>query len=81
MRIHNVGIPRNFYQNRLINEFARKKKAKILESRCFLVRFRRTYVLNKQFDSTKFISHFGCTNIIFAEHTREHLHLLNLVLT
>ena len=46
-----------FYQNRFINEYARKKKAKISESRShgvtesrnhgvFLVRYRRTYVLN-----------------------------------
>ena len=36
-----------FYQNRFINECARKKKAKIPESRSFLVGYRRTYVLNK----------------------------------
>ena len=55
LRLHNVSIHRNFYQNRSINEFARKKKAKIPESRSpvipesrsFLVRYRRTYVLNK----------------------------------
>ena len=40
-----------FHQNGLINEYARKKKLKF---RClevpdfFLVRYRRTYVLNKQ---------------------------------
>ena len=54
LRLHNVSIHRNFYQNRFINECARKKKAKIPESqsprvpesRSFLVRYRRTYVLN-----------------------------------
>ena len=45
LRLHNVSIHRNFYQNRFINECARKKKAKIPESRSFLVRYRRTYVL------------------------------------
>ena len=29
------SIHRNFYQNRLINDYARKKKAKILESQSF----------------------------------------------
>ena len=55
--LHNVSIHRNFDQNQFINEYARKKKAKIsesrshgmTESRSFLVRYRRTYVLkNKQ---------------------------------
>ena len=36
-----------FYQNQFINEYARKTKAKIPESRNFLVRYRRTYVPNK----------------------------------
>ena len=31
LRLHNVSIHRNLYQNRLINEYAKKKKAKILE--------------------------------------------------
>ena len=31
LRLHNVSIHRNFYQNRFINEYARKKKAKISE--------------------------------------------------
>ena len=43
----------SFYQNQFINEYARKKKAEISESRShrvtesrgFLVRYRRTYVL------------------------------------
>ena len=30
MCLHNVSIHTNFYQNRFINECARKKKAKIL---------------------------------------------------
>ena len=30
-----------------MNKYARKKKAKISESQCFLVRYRKTYVLNK----------------------------------
>ena len=34
-----------FYQNRLRNEYAKKKKAKISESRSFLVRYRRFYFL------------------------------------
>ena len=46
LRLHNVSIHNFFYQNRLINEYVRKKKAKISESRSFLVRYRRTYVLN-----------------------------------
>ena len=33
LRLHNVSIHRKFYQNRFINECARKKKAKIPESR------------------------------------------------
>ena len=45
MRLYIVSIPRNFYQNRFINECARKKKAKIPE---FLVKYRRTYVLNNK---------------------------------
>ena len=35
-------------QNRFINEYARKKKAKISKSRSYLVRYRRTYVLKKK---------------------------------
>ena len=35
LRRHNVSIHRNFYQNRFLNEFARKKKGKILESQSF----------------------------------------------
>ena len=50
---YNVSIHRKFDQNRFINEYAKKKKAKIsesrnhgmTESRSFLVRYRRTYVL------------------------------------
>ena len=53
LRLHNVSIHRNFYQNRFINKYAKKKKAKILESQShgvpeFLVRYRRTYILNKK---------------------------------
>ena len=33
LRLYNVSIHRNLYQNRSINEYARKKKAKIAESR------------------------------------------------
>ena len=33
LRLHNVSIHRKFYQNRFINEYGRKKKAKISESR------------------------------------------------
>ena len=46
-----ISNHRIFYQNRFINEYALKKKAKIPES-CnhgvpdFLVEYRRTYVLN-----------------------------------
>ena len=50
LRLHNISIHINVYQNRFINECARKIKAKIPESqsfRVFFVRFRRTYVLNK----------------------------------
>ena len=57
LRLHNVIIHINFYQNRFINEYARKKKLKswsqgVTESRSpgvFLVRYRRTYVLNNLF--------------------------------
>ena len=31
--LHNVNIHINLYQNRFMNEYARKKKAKISESR------------------------------------------------
>ena len=67
-----------FYQKRFINEYARKKKAKILESQSFLVRYRRTYVLKKQSlsknlqywknewpDGTIFILYFDGSNNIF----------------
>ena len=33
LRLHNVSIHRNFYQNWFINEYDIKKKAKISESR------------------------------------------------
>ena len=42
-----VSIHRDFHQNRFVIEYARKKKAKISESRSLLERYRRTYVLNK----------------------------------
>ena len=45
--LYNVSIHINFYQNQSINKYARKKKAKISESRSILVRYRRTYILNK----------------------------------
>ena len=56
LHLDNVSIHRDFYQNQFLNEYARKKKAKIsesrspgiTESRSFLVRYRRTYVLNKR---------------------------------
>ena len=35
-----------FHQNQFINQYARKKKSNISESKSFLVRYRRTYVLN-----------------------------------
>jgi hypothetical protein len=47
LRNHNINIHINFYQNRFINECARKKKAKIPEFQSFFVRCRRTYVLNQ----------------------------------
>ena len=73
LRLHNVSIPRNFYQNWLIIEYARKKKIKILESRrprvtesrSFLVRYRRTYALKKQREigpvriQAPFVKYFG----------------------
>ena len=43
--LHNVSNHRNFYQNQFINEYAKKKKAKISESQSFLVRYRRTYLV------------------------------------
>ena len=33
LHLHNVSIQGNFYQNQFINEYARKKKAKISWSR------------------------------------------------
>ena len=48
LRFYNVSIHRNFYQNQFINECARKKKAKITESRSpgvFLMIYRRAYIL------------------------------------
>ena len=46
--VHNVGIHRNFDQNRFINECARKKLANFPESRRYgeFVRYRRTHVPN-----------------------------------
>ena len=55
LRNYNISMYINFYQNRFINECARKKKAKIPEFqsfRVFFVRCRRTYVLNKWLKST-----------------------------
>ena len=54
LRIHNIGIHTNFYQNRFINESVRKNFLKFsyrridgkTERRIFFVRCRRTYVLN-----------------------------------
>ena len=60
LRLHNVSIHRNFYQNKFINEYARKKKAKFSESRSFLVRYRRTYVL-KDKQSAQKKSETGCS--------------------
>ena len=59
LRLYNVSIHRNFKQNWFINECARKKTVKIpesrshgvLESRRFLVTYRRTYVLKKNNNS------------------------------
>ena len=48
MHLYIVSNHRNFYQNQFINDCARKKKAKILESQSFLVRYRRTCVLDKR---------------------------------
>ena len=51
----NVSIHRNFYQNQLINKYARKKKPKISESRSpgflefFLIKHRRTYILKNNY--------------------------------
>ena len=45
--IYDVSINGNLYQNRLINECARKKKAKTRNPGVFLERYRRTYVLNE----------------------------------
>ena len=51
LRIHNIGIHINFYQNRFINESARKNflkfSVKDVKTEFFFVRCRRTYVLNK----------------------------------
>ena len=45
LRLCIVSIHRKFYQNLFVNECARKKRAKIPESRSFLVRYRRAYIL------------------------------------
>ena len=48
MGLHNVSIYRFFfYQNQLINKYARNEKAKIPESLSYIVRCRRTYILKK----------------------------------
>ena len=48
--IHNIGNHINFYQNRFINKSVRKNFLKFserqIERRSFVVRCRRTYVLN-----------------------------------
>ena len=49
LRINNISIHINFYQNRFINECYRKIKSKIPEFHIFLVRCRRTYVLNNKY--------------------------------
>ena len=53
LRIHNISIHIIFYQNRFINECARKNFLKFserqTERQSFFVRCRRTYVLNKIF--------------------------------
>ena len=45
--LHNISNHRKFYQNQLIYECAGKKKASSPGIPEFLVRYRRTYVLNK----------------------------------
>ena len=63
LRIHNVNIHINVYQNPFINEcelrriFLNSHKDRRKDGVLF-VRFRRTYVLNKQFNSTKYYSAF-----------------------
>ena len=47
-RLHNVSIHRNYYQNRFINKYTRKKKAKISDFQSFTVRYRRNYVLKNR---------------------------------
>ena len=58
-------IHRNFYQNQFINEWASQKKAKISESQIFLVRYRRTYILNRSMSSSIFYLLFAmyCCNL------------------
>ena len=46
LHLYNVSVHRNFYQNQFINEYARKKMAKIPN---FLVRYRRTSFSQKKF--------------------------------
>ena len=45
LRLHNVSIHRNFYQNRLIYKCVKKSLAKIPGSQSFFVRCRRTVIL------------------------------------
>ena len=53
MRQHNVSIRIKFHKHRSINKCAIKEKLKIPLLRkdgVFLVRYRRTYILKKQFN-------------------------------
>ena len=45
LRLHNVSIHRNFYQNRLIYKCVKKSLSKIPGSQSFFVRCRRTVIL------------------------------------
>ena len=61
LHLHNVSNHRNFYQNRFINECAKKKQAKILwfpsfPAQSFFVRFRRTHDLNNSVTSLQNIN-------------------------
>ena len=70
LRIHNISIHINFYQNRLINECVRKNFLKFSERqtkrRSFFVRCRRTYVLNNLLEP-QFICEFKSNRILLVQ--------------
>ena len=60
LRLLNASIHIFFYQNWFMKDCARKKKAKIPESRRFFWRYKRTY------DLDKYNLHVNCLNNMFT---------------